>query len=463
MEERKEEAEALLDPAKAAQAEKERSYDNLLPTEKERLHDEYSLKHRASILYFRLRHDFNPDTDYATGKPDDPCILATLSKQLSIARGESGEAQKNSTLDRCVSATKLSSFLTDKFIGARDCVQGEVCAQEGTTSDGRMFLMKYINRQTPTIRPDILMADFITYVLSRPREAVPDPVADLIRPPTLTDDKWPGSIMPRTSFMPPAARDGTSNYVDKDIEPFKLDKKDPHTALILAESGLNPFEPTDKEMDKITLEEEEGILFHSHLFRNIFYLAMATMGISVPLLALYVFVRMSPPVQMVQPVPSNLPSTAAGSGLAAMHVQNAIREQIVPGGGMMARVGDGLAGMIFGFKSRFGLTHPTLPVDSRTLPPPTGLGGGEEARLADLAANAWNPLQPKSYQTGLQALGGANNSTMERIRQLEQENYRLRTMEEDDRRSSRLAELQSENERLRILKTRKEQRGNFNW
>ncbi|KAK3275086.1 hypothetical protein CYMTET_16765, partial [Cymbomonas tetramitiformis] len=211
------------------------------------------------------------------------------------------------------------------------------------------------------------------------------------------------------------------------------------------------------------LEEEEGILLHSHLFRNIFYLSMATMGISVPLLALYVFVRMSPPVQMVQPVPSSLQSTAAGSGVAALHVQNAIREQIVPGGGMMARIGDGLAGMIYGFKSRVSLSNPTLPVTSRSLPPPSGLGSGEEQRLADLAGNAWNPLQPKTYQTGLQAFGGANNSTMERIRQLEQENYRLRTMEEDDRRSSRLAELQSENERLRILKTRKEQRGNFNW
>ena len=78
---------------------------------------------------------------------------------------------------------------------------------------------------------------------------------DLIRPAEMKDESWPGSVLPRSAFMPPRSKKvkAYDTYVDQDVRPFQLANK-PSVIEALNELHLpNPFDEANRLADSVTV------------------------------------------------------------------------------------------------------------------------------------------------------------------------------------------------------------------
>merc|ERR1719409_1569733 len=100
-----------------------------------------------------------------------------------------------------------------KFIPGRSLLPEDRDTQRHV-SEGHIF-----TEDTIPTDPRVLMADFVAYILGRPKEAVPHDVRELLRPEGMDEGLWPGSILPRSVFMPNPNE--VPDYFDQDIKPFQ--------------------------------------------------------------------------------------------------------------------------------------------------------------------------------------------------------------------------------------------------
>jgi len=124
--------------------------------------------------------------------------LTSVSESYVLTEKEAEEElnQCPMDLDTCVNRHKLIDFLAMKFIPGRTLLPEDMDKGRGV-SEGHIFTEKTIPAS-----PRVLMADWVAYILGRPKEAVPKLVRDLLRPEGMDDTSWPGSLLPRTVFLP---------------------------------------------------------------------------------------------------------------------------------------------------------------------------------------------------------------------------------------------------------------------
>ncbi|KAK3244406.1 hypothetical protein CYMTET_45976 [Cymbomonas tetramitiformis] len=65
-----------------------------------------------------------------------------------------------------------------------------------------------------------ILADLLVYVLTRPRDAIPAEVRQLLLPEGVPDSRWPGSLLPRSMLTPPPGRGNRRFYKEKDVKPY---------------------------------------------------------------------------------------------------------------------------------------------------------------------------------------------------------------------------------------------------
>jgi len=118
----------------------------------------------------------------------------------------------------CISQRKLKNFLNTKWIPQRKRVSTDA-PHDHFMEKGRWFS----NTTAPTAvqHHHGLLQDFATYVMSRPRTAVPPPVRQVLESATafeIRDGNWPGSILPRNAFAPPEWYTGQYNETDLEYD-----------------------------------------------------------------------------------------------------------------------------------------------------------------------------------------------------------------------------------------------------
>ncbi|KAK3244765.1 hypothetical protein CYMTET_45638, partial [Cymbomonas tetramitiformis] len=118
---------------------------------------------RAAKLYFQLLGTYNPGADDAHRRV--PYCPGTIK-------------------DACISMDKLHDFLLHKWIPPSALVSPKIRLYQHQV-DGHRFRKDTNARMT--------LEDLVTYLLTRPRKSVPDPVRALLLPRGHLDDKaWPG-------------------------------------------------------------------------------------------------------------------------------------------------------------------------------------------------------------------------------------------------------------------------------
>eukprot|EP00238_Polyblepharides_amylifera_P014060 CAMPEP_0196576900 /NCGR_PEP_ID=MMETSP1081-20130531/6059_1 /TAXON_ID=36882 /ORGANISM="Pyramimonas amylifera, Strain CCMP720" /LENGTH=178 /DNA_ID=CAMNT_0041895633 /DNA_START=98 /DNA_END=631 /DNA_ORIENTATION=- len=169
----------------------------------------------ATRLFFVLKGDFNAKSD-----------TVEAANELNSECDGVFETDLKPTF--CVSVMKMSIFLTGKWIPGREPLSQEVefanpPIPAGFIENGHFFsgpTLKNFHRS--------VMADFTAYLLSRPRDAVPPPVRKLLLYKSCcwktcicnTDERWPGSLMPRFYYMPDKETVAKMHYNESDIEEF---------------------------------------------------------------------------------------------------------------------------------------------------------------------------------------------------------------------------------------------------
>ncbi|KAK3260070.1 hypothetical protein CYMTET_30958, partial [Cymbomonas tetramitiformis] len=149
--------------------------------------DFYAQHQVAAKLYFQLLGNWSSERDLMGSGRSAPGGLSCAV--------ESG----------CVDPWVMRKFLAGKWIPGRQLVREDKHLPKevkGDVAGGRFFPWR-IKHTVHAAQPlESLMADFVHYVRTRPREAVPLEVRKLLLPPNKTDDTWLGSTMPRSFFKP---------------------------------------------------------------------------------------------------------------------------------------------------------------------------------------------------------------------------------------------------------------------
>eukprot|EP00241_Pyramimonas_parkeae_P003553 CAMPEP_0114232134 /NCGR_PEP_ID=MMETSP0058-20121206/4436_1 /TAXON_ID=36894 /ORGANISM="Pyramimonas parkeae, CCMP726" /LENGTH=624 /DNA_ID=CAMNT_0001343571 /DNA_START=21 /DNA_END=1896 /DNA_ORIENTATION=+ len=219
---------------------------------------------KAAILYFMLTGDW--DNDHDIGER----ILISKSKKKKYDKDHPNPdpCPDLPMTTKCVAISKLKKFLQHKYI-------------PGSVQAGRIFRDRH---ESPLA--DNLMADFVAYLFGRPREAVPAQVRDLLRPSTMQDEQWPGSVLPRSVFMPKDRKKG-EEYLDQDIRPFKLQNKHSVVEALRMLNESNPFEEMDKTVQGVTVIEEEYSLANAVGAKGIMFVFLTGLGLLVPVAVLW--------------------------------------------------------------------------------------------------------------------------------------------------------------------------------
>lgn len=162
--------------------------------------------------------------------------------------------------DGCVTTNKIRQFLDGKYIPGRESTPDPRFIDEGQWFD-------------PQAKPLGIVLQFQRYILTRPREAVPFEVQEMLFPPgTDFETKWPGQG-PRTKFMPPKTDPKYDIYEESDIEVYNTDQ--------ILENRKRAESLNDPDNWQPLREEEDALLRSKFLVQNFFY-AKGLMAVVVP-------------------------------------------------------------------------------------------------------------------------------------------------------------------------------------
>jgi len=251
-------------------------------------------KMEGAKLYFKLKGMWNETADL------DRPLEADSPNAPQHGAAKHGAGRKDCPIASyprgCISLEKFVSFLEDKWIPGFEATADTRFVEAGHFFKGRGAKVPEQKDRKGRVVPgtggkgpinvgaDLLMHEFTLYLLSRPMRSVPDQVRPYFNQPNMP---WPGSQgSSREPFLPP---------VDsrKDIcTPSEL-KDAPDVCVPWKEQDIETApQPVKSEAEILQEEhEEEGELANSAIFRQVFYLAMALMGMLVPASIGYFCVR----------------------------------------------------------------------------------------------------------------------------------------------------------------------------
>lgn len=248
--------------------------------------DFYAQHQIAAKLYFQLLGNWSSEHDLIVG---------------STPGGLSCALEKG-----CVDPWVMRRFLAGKWIPGRQLVREDKSLPKEVKEDvvsGRFFPRR-IKHTLHAAQPlESLMADFVHYVRTRPREAVPLEIRKLLLPPNKTDDTWLGSTMPRSFFKPSRiqSKRNPDGLIEQDNAPYAALKNSQCNLKCrmkaLAETGLPEYQHEPPELsnleDSLSLRRMESRRTQVRWSDATLFITFATL---IPYLAWqYHLRRISPP------------------------------------------------------------------------------------------------------------------------------------------------------------------------
>mmetsp|Transcript_17422 Transcript_17422/g.29264 ORF Transcript_17422/g.29264 Transcript_17422/m.29264 type:complete len:430 (+) Transcript_17422:192-1481(+) len=273
--------------------------------------EEYQRFMAGAFMYFRTRGLWNEKADLV--KPDN----------------ENKECQKEKFPEGCISKDKIVAFLHDKWVpgfesstdphfiepggffkahrGLAKADRKTIAVAEGALRHKLIEEMgdkkqakfeqanglprdkngklpgDYVEHTGPVVESTrFLVSKLANYLLSRPVEAIPVAARPFFMGP---NEGWPGSHVSRgrEPFLPPADQ-------RQDVCASAEVAGGPQTCRPWREQDVDP-PALSSQQTELEEHEEEGSLADSALFRQIFYLAMALMGILTPSTIAYFCLR----------------------------------------------------------------------------------------------------------------------------------------------------------------------------
>mmetsp|Transcript_10504 Transcript_10504/g.12284 ORF Transcript_10504/g.12284 Transcript_10504/m.12284 type:complete len:361 (+) Transcript_10504:278-1360(+) len=275
--------------------------------------DAYDRQLRAVKLYLELKGLFNDQTDL--DKPGE--------------KFDRPDCRVTSHPDGCASWEAICNFIHGRWIPGFEASSDEAFVIKGHSAVcnyRRSATDRHHARKGNVINGPEILSDFELWIFSRPSNAVPDLVKKELIGISKSKAIWPGDTASRDSFSPHCT---PTTYRKKNIvkqipcptypddtefdAPFSLDTTN---AVAVRTMVANNMDIEGYNMENDDVGEEEGMLSRSHAFKMVFYMALALMGLMIPVSVLYLFLRASTP--------------AFATGVA-------------PGGGYKGPVGDALS------------------------------------------------------------------------------------------------------------------------
>jgi len=219
--------------------------------------------------------------------------------------------------------------------------------------------------------------------------------------------------------------------VERDNEEFVLHKNNTMGIdALIAAGGYVPYFPEDHVG---IIAAEEGQLMRNKFFQGMFSWAMVLMGLALPLIFLIFVLRFLPPDAQIPGLKEIYSNMTINGPTGSDETRGALGKLHLEAYSKTSHFIAKVQAMMFG-GSKKHLYHPTKIA-------PNKRDGIDSYFDRDVLHTPQNP-----HVGAVPAL--------ERIRQLETENQRIKGAEEEERRANRLAQLSLENERLKLLKNK---------